>query len=62
MAAGQSVDHDGLGWLQDRLQSASPDLLREMVKTFGDMCRSLSRRDVRDVTARLVSPLSVPRL
>ena len=34
MAAGLSVDHDVVHWMQDRLDAASPDLLREMVKTF----------------------------
>jgi putative transposase len=36
MAAGLSVDHDMLKWMQDRLDAASPDLLREMVKTFAE--------------------------
>jgi len=36
MAAGLSVDHDVIAWMQDRLQTASPDLLREMVKTFAE--------------------------
>jgi putative transposase len=36
MAAGLSVDHDMLTWMQDRLDAASPDLLREMVKTFAE--------------------------
>ncbi len=36
MAAGLSVDHDVVRWMQDRLDAASPDLLREMVKTFAE--------------------------
>ncbi len=36
MAAGLSVDHDVVRWMQDRLEAASPDLLREMVKTFAE--------------------------
>ena len=36
MAAGLSVDHDVLAWMQDRLQTASPDLLCEMIKAFAD--------------------------
>ena len=34
MAAGLSVDHDVVRWMQERLDAASPDLLREMVKTL----------------------------
>ena len=36
MAAGLSVDHDVVRWMQERLDAASPDLLREMVKTFAE--------------------------
>jgi putative transposase len=36
MAAGLSVDHDMVRWMQQRLEAASPDLLREMVKTFAE--------------------------
>jgi putative transposase len=36
MAAGLSVDHDVVRWMQDRLDTASPDLPREMVKTFAE--------------------------
>jgi len=36
MAAGLSVDHDVVAWMQDRLQTASPDLLRDMIKTFAE--------------------------
>ncbi len=36
MAAGLSVDHDMLRWMQDRLDAASPDLLREVVKLFAE--------------------------
>jgi putative transposase len=36
MAAGLSVDHDIVKWMQERLDAASPDLLREMVKTFAE--------------------------
>ncbi len=36
MAAGLSVDHDVVTWMQERLDAASPDLLREMVKTFAE--------------------------
>jgi putative transposase len=36
MAAGLSVDHDVVRWMQDRLEQASPDLLREMVKMFAE--------------------------
>jgi hypothetical protein len=36
MAAGLSVDHDVVKWMQERLDAASPDLLREMVKTFAE--------------------------
>jgi putative transposase len=34
MAAKNSVVHEPLGWLQERLESASPDLLREMLAAF----------------------------
>jgi len=36
MAAGLRVDHDVVRWMQERLDAASPDLLREMVKTFAE--------------------------
>ena len=36
MAARPSVDHDIAGWLRQRLEEASPDLLREMVQTFAE--------------------------
>lgn len=36
MAAGLSVGHE-LQWMQDRLDAASPDLLREMIKMFADV-------------------------
>ncbi len=34
MAAKTSVAHDSLGWLQEQLSAASPDLLRAMVASF----------------------------
>ncbi len=34
MAAKTSVAHDWLGWLQEQLSAASPDLLRAMVASF----------------------------
>jgi putative transposase len=40
MAAGQSVGHDMVAWMQDRLQTASPDLLREMVQVFAETLMS----------------------
>ena len=40
MAAGLSVDHDMVRWMQDRLDAASPDLLREMIKTFAEALMS----------------------
>lgn len=36
MAAGLRVDHDVGRWMQDRSQKASPDLLREMIKTLAE--------------------------
>jgi hypothetical protein len=36
MAARRSVDHDIVGWMRERLEQASPDLLREMVQTFAE--------------------------
>ena len=36
MAARPSVDHDIVGWMRDRLEQASPDLLREMVQAFAE--------------------------
>jgi putative transposase len=36
MAASPSVDHDIVGWMRERLEQASPDLLREMVQTFAE--------------------------
>ncbi len=36
MAARPSVDHDIAGWLRQRLEEASPDLLREIVQTFAE--------------------------
>jgi len=36
MAARPSVDHDIVGWMRDRLEQASPDLLREMIQTFAE--------------------------
>jgi hypothetical protein len=36
VGAGLSVDHDVVRWMQERLDAASPDLLREMVKTFAE--------------------------
>jgi putative transposase len=36
MAARLSVDHDIVGWLRERLEQASPDLLREMVQSFAE--------------------------
>ena len=42
MAARPSVDHDIAGWLRQRLEEASPDLLREMVQ----------RRRLRSCTGR----------
>ena len=36
MAARPSVDHDIVGWMRERLEQASPDLLREMVQAFAD--------------------------
>jgi putative transposase len=36
MAASPSVDHDIVGWMKQRLEQASPDLLREMVQTFAE--------------------------
>ncbi len=38
MAASDSVDV--AGWLHERLGSASPDLLREMVKSFAEALMS----------------------
>jgi putative transposase len=37
MAAKNSVMHESLGWLQERLESASPDLLRAMVASFAQV-------------------------
>jgi len=36
MAARPSVDHDIVRWMRERLEQASPDLLREMVQTFAE--------------------------
>jgi putative transposase len=36
MAARLSVDHDIVGWMRERLEQASPDLLREMIQTFAE--------------------------
>jgi transposase-like protein len=36
MAAGPSIDV--LGWLEEQLAQASPDLLRSMVQTFARRC------------------------
>jgi transposase-like protein len=36
MAARTSVDHDIVGWMRERLEQASPDLLREMVGAFAE--------------------------
>jgi transposase-like protein len=36
MAAEFSVDHDLIGWMKERLEQASPDLLREMVGAFAE--------------------------
>ena len=38
MAARSSIDR--AGWLRERLESAGPDLLREMVRTFADALMS----------------------
>ncbi len=40
MAARPSVEHDLVGWLHAQLESASPDLLRSMVKTFAEALMS----------------------
>jgi transposase-like protein len=40
MAAGPSVHDDLLGWLQDRLEQASPDLLRDMLRVFAESLMS----------------------
>ena len=48
MAAGLSVDHDVVRWMQSRLEAASSELLREMVKTFAE-----GRRGRRVVQRRL---------
>jgi putative transposase len=37
MAAGLSVDQDLLGLVRQRLEQASPDLLRDMVQLFAEM-------------------------
>jgi putative transposase len=36
MAARPSVDHDIVGWMQEQLEQASPDLLRQMVQIFAE--------------------------
>ncbi len=40
MAAKTSVAHDSLGWLQEQLSAASPDLLRAMVASFAQALMS----------------------
>jgi putative transposase len=37
MTAKNSVMHESLGWLQEQLESASPDLLRAMVASFAQV-------------------------